>query len=113
MNDYVLKQSVPVFFNGKKINLSKTVTEIQKDGRTLSEDDSLFDGDSITISEKVNEPFIFQDVFKYVEIEKPDNPSVRFKLLRNEKETTFFEEIHPGDKLEIVWDHRDEEEQIH
>jgi cell division protein FtsA len=96
-------QSIPVFFNDEKVILSKRLADISKDGQSLSEDDLLFYGDKITISQKDSEPFIFQDLFNYVDIEFPPNVKGTYTLLKNNDQTTFYDTLAPGDHLKIVW----------
>ncbi|WP_019154881.1 cell division protein FtsA [Robertmurraya massiliosenegalensis] len=99
----MLSQSIPVYFNGKEIQVTKIVTEFKKNGHILKEKDVIEDGDDITTNQKPLQPFIFQDLFNFVEIEMPSKASGSFQLLKNNEETTFFEDIEPGDHLEIVW----------
>ncbi|HJV17211.1 MAG TPA: cell division protein FtsA [Bacillales bacterium] len=96
-------QSIPVFFNDEKVILSKKLADISKDGQSLSEDDLIFYGDKITISQKDSEPFIFQDLFNYVDIEFPSNVKGTYTLLKNNDQTTFYDTLAPGDHLKIVW----------
>lgn len=98
-----LVQKMPITFNEKTIYLEKTITHFIKGDLQLGEDDLLFDGDDIIIEQKRVEPFIFQDVFKHVEIDMPANANGRFILMKNDQETTFHEQIAPGDHLQIVW----------
>jgi hypothetical protein len=100
---FMLSQSIPVYFNGKEIQLTKTVTEFQRNGQTLHDHDLIKDGDHLIVHQKQLQPFIFQDLFNFVEIEMPSQANGSFQLLKNGDETTFFENIEPGDKLEIVW----------
>lgn len=100
---FMLSHSIPVYFNGKEIQLTKTVTEIQRNGQALHAEDLIKDGDHLIAHQKQLKPFIFQDLFNFVEIEMPSQANGSFQLLKNGVETTFFENIEPGDKLEIVW----------
>lgn len=98
-----LVQKMPVTFNETTIYLEKIITHFNKGDEQLCEDDLLFDGDEVIIEQKRVEPFIFQDVFKHVEIDMPANANGRFILMKNDKETSFHEQIAPGDHLKIVW----------
>ena len=99
----ILSQSIPVSFNGKQIVLTKKITEFIRDQKPLSEDDLINDGDPITYEQKNMEPFIFQDLFKHVQIAMPEKATGRFILLKNDQQTTFHGKIKPGDELKIVW----------
>jgi hypothetical protein len=98
-----LKHCIPVFYNGQKVTLTKKAVEIFRDGQPLLESDQLFNGDKITIVHKEIDPFIFQDLFKVVEIEMPTNASGTYVLLKNNDHTTFYDSIAPGDDLKIIW----------
>jgi cell division protein FtsA len=103
MKHFQLKHMIPVTYNGEKIFLSKTVTDFYRNGEILTEDSVLFDGDELTVEQKKMEPFLFQDLFKHVEITMPKHSGGKFVLLKNNKPTTFYDQIHPGDELKIVW----------
>ncbi len=99
----LFSQSIPVTYNGKSLLLTKHITEFKRDNEVLSEEDLINDGDIITYEKKKLEPFIFQDLFKHVQIKMPPKASGRFTLLRNNQQTTFYGKIEPGDELKIEW----------
>ena len=99
----MLSQSIPVTFNGKPIVISKEITEFTRNDETLSHDDLLNDGDIIAYVQKEIKPFVFQDLFKHVQIKMPEKASGRYTLMRNNQQTTFFGKIEPGDDLKIEW----------
>lgn len=103
MQHLLLSHSIPVFFNGKELVLTKTICEIKKDGKNLHREDLLYDGDEISIIKKEMKPFILQDVFKHVKVDFPTNYKGTFLLLKNKKETTFFDPLKAGDQLELIW----------
>lgn len=90
-----------VIFNGEAIELMQTQVEIKRNGATLQEDDELFSGDQLTYTEKKIRPFIFQDIFRHVEINPLESGS--YALYRNGEPTSFHETIIDGDRLELVW----------
>ncbi|WP_428911295.1 pilus assembly protein PilM [Niallia sp. Krafla_26] len=104
----ILTQSIPVTFNGKALHLTKNITEFKRGDAILSFDDWIHDGDVITYEQHKMEPFIFQDLFKHVQIKIPQKSSGRFTLLRNNVQTTFYGKIEPGDDLKIQWPIEDE-----
>lgn len=93
-----------VFFNGERIMMKKSRTEWFRNDAKLSETDTISHGDIIDTKEIEMEAFIFQDIFRHVEIDIPKESSGKFHLLKNGEETTFYETVMDGDKLEIVWD---------
>jgi cell division protein FtsA len=99
----MLSQSIPVRFNGKQIVITKDIAEFTRNDETLSHDDLLNDGDNIDYQQVEIKPFIFQDLFKHVQIKIPKKTSGRYTLMRNNQQTTFFGKIEPGDDLKIEW----------
>lgn len=99
----LLSHTIPVTFNGEQIELSKNITEFKRNGEHVAADEILHDGDQLTVTQKRFEPFIFQDVFNFVEIKMPAEANGNFRLLNNEQETTFYDPIEPGDHLQIIW----------
>ncbi|MEH6941762.1 cell division protein FtsA [Bacillus sp. JJ722] len=99
----VLTHSIPVTFNGNRITLKKTVTEIYRGDYLLQEKDLLKYGENLKIVHNKIEPFIFQDLFRHVDIDLPKVANSRFILVKNNKEIGFHEEIEPGDDLKIMW----------
>lgn len=98
-----LSYTVPVSFNGKRIILSKKLTEFYKEGQLLKDTDRVVDGDSISFIQHKMEPFIFQDLFRHVEIDMPKHSAGRFVLIKNNQETSFHETLASGDELKILW----------
>ncbi|RLQ97909.1 cell division protein FtsA [Falsibacillus albus] len=103
LKQWQLSYSIEITFNGQKLKLEKPAAIISRQGTPLSSDDTLEYGDEIEVEIKTREPFIFQDLFRHVEIEMPKKACGNFKLLKNNEITTFYEEINSGDALEIVW----------
>ncbi|MED1203168.1 cell division protein FtsA [Heyndrickxia acidicola] len=98
-----LYSQLTVFFNNEQITIFKPCADIWKKGNRLRETDVLVPGDAIEIKQRESEPFLFQDIFRHVEIEMPQNGQGKFLLLKNKERTSFNEEISEGDQLEIVW----------
>ncbi|RFB17834.1 cell division protein FtsA [Bacillus sp. HNG] len=95
--------TIQVFFKEKMISLKKPLHEFYRNGKILLEDDILKHGDKLQMRAKEAEPFIFQDLFRFVDIQLPTDSIGRFKLLKNEEECTFYDVLSPGDHLDIVW----------
>ena len=90
--------SIPVFYEGNQVILSKKLAEFRRNNELLEENDFIHTGDSISLVRQKLEPFIFQDVFRHVEIDLPTQGDKRFTLIKNDQETTFHEVISPGIK---------------
>lgn len=98
-----LHYSIPIIFNGETLTLTKQVGTFYRNGKQLREDDLVQHGDELQFNEQKIEPFIFQDIFQYVEVDIPHGASTTFTLLKNGEPTTFYEPLAPGDQLEIIW----------
>lgn len=101
--NFVLTRSIPVTFNGNRITLNKPVTEVYRGDYILQENDKLKYGEKLKIVHNQQQPFIFQDLFRHVDIELPKVANSRFILVKNNKEIGFHEEIVAGDDLRIMW----------
>ncbi|MDO6448422.1 cell division protein FtsA [Oceanobacillus profundus] len=94
---------VTVTFNDEKVILTQPLVRIKRDEDLLSIEDPIQPHDVLTLKERKIEPFIFQDVFRYVHIDLT-KANGKFKLLKNNLPTSFDEKIITGDKLEIRWE---------
>ena len=95
--------TIEVYFNNEKFKLKQQQLSIQKDGLELKLDTKLTTNDQINITHKKVSPFIFQDIFRYVDI---DLTKVKghFNIYKNNKPTTFHDDIVHGDQLRIEWE---------
>ncbi|MGM9924288.1 MAG: cell division protein FtsA [Bacillus sp. (in: firmicutes)] len=98
-----LIHSIAVTFNGKRITLQKAATQVYRGDHPLQEKDILKYGEELKIVQNKPEPFIFQDLFRHVDIDLPKVSNSRFILVKNNKEIGFHEEIEAGDDLRIMW----------
>ncbi|MFD1038166.1 cell division protein FtsA [Virgibacillus byunsanensis] len=93
---------VQISFNGEPITMYKQQLTITKNQLELKINTPLEANDHLKIAKRTHEPFIFQDVFRYVDIDL-SNVKGNFELYKNKQPTTFFEEVQHGDELEIKW----------
>lgn len=91
-----------LFFNDKPVTLRDKKYEIFKDNSPIDLSDSLQLNEEITMKEIHSNAFIFQDVFRYVNIDL-SQATGRFTLIKNDERATFDTEVFPGDKLQIAW----------
>lgn len=103
LKQMVLEFTLPVTFNNKEIQLKKPFALFKRNGEELALEDIISDGDELEYIQIRREPFIFQDIFKAVEIAMPQNAKGNFLLLKNGENATFYDELNAGDQLEIVW----------
>ncbi len=94
---------ITVYFNGKSVQLSKPLIEVTRGNEPLHEKSYLYHGDNLTATTKQKEPFIYQDIFRFVDFNFTTQENKTLTILRNEKNATFSTPIHTGDYLEIKW----------
>ncbi|MUK86810.1 cell division protein [Ornithinibacillus sp. L9] len=92
--------TITVTFNGQPTQMKQPKLHIIKDGTELEEDSTIKPGDHIQVKNRKLEAFIFQDVFRYVDIDLA-NIGANFKLYKNNQEATFYDTVQTGDQLEI------------
>ncbi|MBU8905218.1 cell division protein FtsA [Desertibacillus haloalkaliphilus] len=96
-----LHSSITVFFNGNPITLTKETVEMKRGETVLEEQSTLVNGDVLTLSSIEHEPFIFQDVFREIEIDLTHQPHQKVVITKNGDDTDFSAPIQTGDKLEV------------
>src|SRR5699024_8498892 len=103
MLDKTYWNTIEIYFNSQKVNMKQQQLSIHLDGLELNLDTKLSLNDHIKITDKKVNPFIFQDVFRYVDI---DLTKVRgnFNIYKNNERTTFYDQIVHGDQLKIEWE---------
>lgn len=98
-----LNYHINITFNGQQIKIHKPLTEVIRSGKILTKDEIIHYGDMIELKSHKIEEFIFQDIFKFVEVNMPKHSNGNFQLLKNKEQTTFYDPIREGDQLEIIW----------
>ncbi|MBP1947830.1 cell division protein FtsA [Virgibacillus litoralis] len=94
--------TITVTFNGKSVLIKQQQVTVLRDQLELGPDTELNLNDELEIKDRKQETFIFQDVFRYVDVDMT-SASGHFQLYNNNQPTTFNESIQNGDKLQIVW----------
>ncbi|TFB25071.1 cell division protein FtsA [Filobacillus milosensis] len=97
------KQDIKVFYNNRPLTLTKELNNLYINGEKAQDQSYVYPGDQIISEEKREEPFIFQDIFRFIEIDLNEMEGHHFKLIRNGEEVGFIEEIYDGDQLQINW----------
>ncbi|WP_339147291.1 MULTISPECIES: cell division protein FtsA [unclassified Sutcliffiella] len=103
LQQYETKQEIAVTYKGAKVVLSKNLLEFYRNGELLEEEDLLKRGDHLQLMLRRKEPFIFQDMFRFVNIEKPIGAG-SFVLKKNGVKASFYDLIEHGDELDIEWE---------
>lgn len=98
-----LEVSIQVYYHHQPITLTKAIGEFYRQGKKVNPEDIIYYGDHLEYKEYGDAEFIFQDIFKYVDVEKPKQATGSFILKVNNKEATFYTPIKNGDQLEIIW----------
>lgn len=96
--------SIQVYFNQQPVKLTKRLTKVYRNGEIIDFNTMIQPDDVIIYEDQTEEPFIFQDIFRYIDIDFDQIQGNRFKLIKNHKEVGFLEEIHGGDQLSIEFD---------
>lgn len=97
-----LMDTIKVMFQNKPVELSKECAIVHKDNIQLSPSDIISRESNIQWQEINKSPWIFQDVFRFVEWTMPELAG-GFQILKNGEPSRFDEEIFGGDRLEIVF----------
>lgn len=94
---------ISITFNNQSLILEKDAIQIQREGSILNEQSILEHGDKISTSTTIGQPFIFQDIFRFVDIELPTQTSKNFEIFINEQPAQFNSIIQHGDQLSLKW----------
>jgi cell division protein FtsA len=96
-------EELPIYFDSKKINLKKLKKAVYRDKQQLKTEDIIYNQDTLFISELDPEPFIFQDIFRYVDFDLSNLKGRQFKLFVNGNEAAFTTTLAPNDEVSIRW----------
>lgn len=91
-----------VFFHKQPVKIQQQKYEILRNEEVLSLDSTLHKNDELYIKERKLLPAIFQDVFRYIELDLTE-ANGRFTLLKNHETASFDSKLNTGDVLEIEW----------
>jgi len=94
--------SIDITFNDEPVTLKQQQLIITRDSETLTEESLLHNDDHIMIEAKPLKTFIFQDVFRFIDIDL-SNVSGTYQIYKNNERTSFDEVINHGDSLRLEW----------
>lgn len=107
---YVLEHKERSILDGQIHNVVQVANVIQqqkydiiRNDEILSLDSTLHINDELYIKERKRQSAIFQDIFRYIELDLTE-ANGRFTLLKNAEPTSFDSHITSGDILEIKWE---------
>lgn len=99
-----IHETIDITFNDELLTLKQEQAVIKRNGKQLKLTDEVNHLDKLTVEEIKTDPFIFQDVFRYIDLDDRPATKQRYELFRNGEKTTFYEPIQPGDQLELIWE---------
>lgn len=102
--DITIHEVINVTFQGKPLQLKRTIGEVYLNGHLADEQQHVRDGDALTVTPTEASPLLFQDLFRFTDWTLPSTISGSFRLLRNSEEIGFQTPIFGGDRLEIKFD---------
>ena len=95
--------TISVQFNGKPLKLKRKKFTVIREGVELKDNSTVFKNDQLIVKEQTLKPFIFQDVFRYVDLDI-SNIHGSYEIYQNDKPCTFYDKIDHGDQLSIRWE---------
>ncbi|MGN8645832.1 cell division protein FtsA [Gracilibacillus sp. HCP3S3_G5_1] len=99
------QKEMTIIYNKKQLTLSKELVKVYRNGAVLSLEDFIHDQDKLQIIRQKSEPFIFQDIFRFISLDLSQAKG-KVELMRNGQPATFFEELQPNDQIEISIENR-------
>lgn len=94
--------TIRVTFNGESVELRSPAYIVGRQGKSLGYESDLKPHDHLRLTKKAKPRFVFQDVFRYVELDLTAKTG-NFKIQRNGEHAAFDTVIQDGDHLEIIW----------
>lgn len=99
--DQSMQTTANITFNGESVTLTNSGSSILLNGLQVDNSAIVHSGDRLTIAETVQRPFLFSDVFLFIDYSLPKTASTSYQLLRNGEPIGFNDPIVSGDALEI------------
>lgn len=99
--DQSTQSTASITFNGQPVTITNSGSSILLNGQQVDNSSIVHSGDRLTIAETVHRPFLFSDIFLFVDYSLPTTASTSYQLLRNGEPIGFNDPIFSGDALEI------------
>lgn len=90
-----------ITFNGESVTLRNGGSSVLLNGKQVDYSVLVHPGDRLTIPETEGRPFLFSDIFLFIDYSLPKTASTSYQLLRNGEPIGFNDPIFSGDALEI------------
>ncbi|WP_096202652.1 cell division FtsA domain-containing protein [Bacillus sp. FJAT-45350] len=107
INDLVEKEklhatmSISIFYNDEPLTLVKPLIQITRNEVPLLEKELLVNEEKLLLTYYEKSPFIFQDLFREVDIDLTPQPNKKLVIMKNGANASFSDDIQTGDKLEV------------
>ncbi|MFJ7736777.1 cell division protein FtsA [Lysinibacillus sp. NPDC097287] len=98
----LLEDKIIVHFQNEILELTKMANEILINQVVMSPLSTVPNGATVSVKEKEQSRWIYQDVFRFSNWQLPTTFKGNFTILRNNQPASFDTEIFGGDKLEIL-----------
>lgn len=98
----LLEDKIIVHFQNEILELTKVANEILINQVVMSPLSTVPNGATVSVKEKDQSRWIYQDVFRFSNWQIPTTFKGNFTILRNNQPASFDTEIFGGDKLEIL-----------
>lgn len=92
--------TIDVTFNGSSVTLKQQLLEVSRAKEVLDLEDEVFPEDELIFKELNQRSFIFQDIFRFIDIDL-SKIAGNYQIFRNEEPISFHDQIMQGDFLEI------------
>ncbi len=100
--NWQMEYSIPITFNGQDVILREERIKVYRNDQVLRPDEKISNGDQLRVEHHKLQPFIFQDIFRFVEFQIPKETG-DYNIFINGHKASFDHPIQPGDRLEIKW----------
>ncbi|MCM3743650.1 rod shape-determining protein [Sporosarcina luteola] len=99
--DQPTRSVASITFNGQPVTITDSGSSILLNGRRVDNSAKVLSGDRLSIEETVHRPFLFSDIFLFIDYSLPTTAPTSYQLLRNGEPIGFNDPIFSGDALEI------------
>ncbi|SEO84303.1 cell division protein FtsA [Amphibacillus marinus] len=93
---------ISIFFNGDSVTLEKEQVKVFKDEQPIKLSEQLLPGSSLTTKSTDDDTFIFQDLFRFIELDL-SKVKGNLAILKNGQPATFLDPLVDGDEINITF----------